>query len=499
MAETLKDRGFFWWFDESNHPANSKQTSVSALLTISDDGQITLDVDGTLCRKDEFGHWTETRILLESRRIAGQLVSGGEYILLEGLERTDFAFADESPQQQQFTAQMCTRRGTPFPKEYGPDNFVALRVELTGFEDWLELDSFVVDREYVSDKKVQLRVSCNEPELKYPTLGGSISIESVTTGAPLLGFDSDYHARDVHLRQHHYLVFVPDSPSSISRLRHTYIRIEELLALLVGSYTRAAWPILVSKEEPFDEWNTLHFHRMGPSGQSINRSSIWVPFAKVRRVFGDLFWKWIEGSESLGAGYYLYVSSLRNAHFYVEDRFVNLVWGVEALHRKCLPESEAARCATERERVQRILDLLPEGSEDRKWLSGKLSNAHEPSLRERILQCLGQLPFTFGDGELAKFAKACASRRNDISHFGGPRENADYEAFGAEIFNLAGALGHLVHALILHHIGIDSATILEVMTHSSVSHRIIEASLANVDLHIQPQGSPSSKHHPSAQ
>jgi len=192
------------------------------------------------------------------------------------------------------------------------------------------------------------------------------------------------------------------------------------------------------------------------------------------------------GSESYGAGYYLYVSSLRNPHHYSEDRFVNLVWGVEALHRKWLAESEASqRVGNERKRVERILSLLPKESDDRKWLSKKLAHAHEPSLEARILECLRKLPFTFGRGEIEKFAKACAERRNDSSHAGGPRENVDYDSFHMQISRSAEALDHLFHALLLHQIGIDPTVILAVMTDSLVSERI-KTALANVDLCIKP-------------
>ncbi len=110
MVEIVKERGFFWWFNEPNLPANSEGTSVPALLTITDDGQITLDADGALCLNDEYQDWFKPRTFPESRRIAGRLASSGKYVLLEGLERTDISFPDESPQQQQFGAQLCVRR-----------------------------------------------------------------------------------------------------------------------------------------------------------------------------------------------------------------------------------------------------------------------------------------------------------------------------------------------------------------------------------------------------
>lgn len=489
MANILEERGFFWWFNEPDRTAHSRETSLPGLLAVTDEGQITLDVDGALCGKDEYRCWTEPRTFPASRRIAGQLASPGEYVLFEGLERIDFSVSDESSQRQEFTAQLCTRRDSSFPSNYDQEEFLELRIEMTGLEDWLELDSILVGPEYASDDDadddVEVKVRYKKHRLSFPTLGGTISIESATTGADVFSFFSTHPRRDVQFQQTYYLVFRPDALSNISAMRNIRTKLEEFFALLLGSYHRLAWPILVHKEEPYDNWSTLYFYR-GVSTQPVNRYFFWVPFARIRDVFGTLFREWQVGSEAFGAGYYLYVSSLRNPHTYSEDRFMNLVWGVEALHRKWLAESETSdRLVRDKERVECILNLLPRGSEDRKWLRKKLGHAHEPSLEARILECLRKLPFTFGKSQLEKFAKVCADRRNDISHEGGPRGNMDYGSFHEETIRLSEALGHLFHALLLHQIGTASEVLCEMMTTSWVAERRIKPALADVGLHIQ--------------
>jgi hypothetical protein len=486
MAKILEQRGFFWWFDRPDGPAHSKETSVPALLTVSDEGQITLDADGSLCGNDEYRDWTKPRLLPATRKIVGQLASPGEYVLLEGLERTDLALADESPQQQTFTAELCIRRDSPFPNNYSQEEFLELRVEMTGLEDWLELDSILVGDEHTRDAEVQVQVSYREHRLSYPTPVGTISIESITTGADLFGYFSTHPRRDIHFKQTYYLVFRPETPRTLSALRDTYTRLEEFIALLTGFYERLSWPILIHKEEPFDSWETVHFYRGSPSAQSINRHFFWVPFARISEVFGALFRGWQIGSDAFGAGYYLYVSSLRNPHIYSEHRFANLVWSVEALHRKWLSEPETSdRVVKEKERVERILNSLPEGNEDRKWLGKKLRYAHELPLEARILKCFRELPFTFGKSQLEKFAKACADRRNDISHQGGPREGTDYASFYEETNQLAEALDHLFHALLLHQIGVAPKVLSETMTTSWVSEMRIKPALFAVGLEIQ--------------
>lgn len=488
MAEILRERGFFWWFNDPDRPANSEEASIPGLLTITDDGQVSLETEGALCLAGECSDWTRPRTFPESKRIAGWLASSSKYVLLEKLERVDFSFADRSPQQQKFLAELCTQRESPstFPSTYKHENFVELRVELAGFEEWLELDSIVVSHESSGgDDEIHVRVSYKQTAFKYSTLGGSISIESFTTGAGFPGLASRYPRRDAQFKQAYYLVFRPDSPSDLPGLRYIHTRLEELFAILTGSYCRLPWPTFVRNEEPFDAWDTVYFYRGAPGPTSVNRYSVWIPFKQISKCCGELFRNFLNKSETFGAGYYLYVSALRNPHYYAEHRFVNLIWSTEALHRKWLAEPEfSERIQGERERVERILDLLPAGGRDQKWLRGKLKYAHELSIEVRILECFRKLPVVFGKGELEKFAKVCADRRNDISHTGGPRSGVDYDSFQNEISCLAEALDCLFHALLLYQMGVDDATLLKVMTDSMVSERI-KVTLANANLHIR--------------
>lgn len=493
MAETIKERGFFWWFNEGTLPARSKETSVAGQLTVSDQGGITLETDGALCLKEEFQNWSEPRNFAESRRITGVLAtseSSDTHVLLETLERTDLSLPDDSPQRQKFSAQLCTTRDCAFPASY-PEGFTELRVSLDGFEEWLELKSIVVEQESWESDAVDVLVSYKQWRFEYPTPGGTISVESITTGA--LPFFSDLPRTSAEFHEHFYLIFRPNSPSDASTLRYLYTKIEEFLAVLAGKYHRLPSPILTTEDE-FGTWNTVHFYRSTPL-EHLNRFSVWLTFPQIKDAFGELFKNWLSGCQLFGAGYYLFVSALRNPHQYSEHRFVNLLWGIEALHRKWLGESETSdRVIREKKRVGEILNLLPEDDRNRKWLGKKLAHAHELSLEERILECFRRLPFTFGSGEIEKFAKVCAERRNDISHFGGPRGDVDYDLFHSQISQLADALDHLFRLLLLHQIGVDAKTLFKVVTDSFVS-RNVGVAFENVGLSIksavQGEGVPS--------
>ncbi|MDP9050260.1 MAG: hypothetical protein M3O31_05965 [Acidobacteriota bacterium] len=132
-----------------------------------------------------------------------------------------------------------------------------------------------------------------------------------------------------------------------------------------------------------------------------------------------------------------------------------------------------------KEKVQRILDGFTGSAEDKLWLAEKLAYAHEPSLRRRIKECLKQLPLPITRKSLANFAGACTDRRNDLAHEGMVRTNASLDTG-----DLASALAHFFHFLILHLIGMQADVLLRATTNSFYSRQIIEPSLAAVHIRI---------------
>jgi ApeA N-terminal domain 1 len=475
---TLQERGFFWWFEGDGTVVNSKPQSIPGLLTISDEGRITLEMDGALCLEQVRPDWREPWIV--SGRVTGQLTSG-KWILLDDLERTDFSVADDSPQRQSFSAKVCIERDSKFPIKTVLEEAIALRIELEAFEDWLGLGSILVERDYEADEGVMgAELRYKEHKIQSETTEGVLSVESITTGLPFY-FLGKHPSSDLHIRQNFYLVFTPKQSESWPSFRYTFTLLEDFLALLMGLHNRLSWPVLSSKEDSFEPWNSIYFDRGIPPTREINRYSIWIPFHEIAKSIGPLFSAWQSGYETYGPGYYLYLASLRNPHTYSEDRFLNLIGGIESLHRKWIGDPEhSAHVIEGRKRTARILEQLGQSSEDRDWLKGKLAYAHEMSLKMRIVECFQHLPVTFAQGQLEKFAATCANRRNDIAHAGGPR-GMDYDSFHEEISRLASALDHLLHALLLLQIGVDRDLIAKTMTNSLVSHRI-KAALDDVGL-----------------
>lgn len=103
---------------------------------------------------------------------------------------------------------------------------------------------------------------------------------------------------------------------------------------------------------------------------------------------------------------------------YAEQRFIMLIWGLEAFHRK---KYGSIRSDKIDRKIQKITEQIAD-EKDQKWLKGRLRYAAEPNLEQRIFETLKATPLGLDEKRLRRFAKSCADDRNDMSHFGEHRD-----------------------------------------------------------------------------
>jgi hypothetical protein len=193
-------------------------------------------------------------------------------------------------------------------------------------------------------------------------------------------------------------------------------------------------------------------------------TNLWTIFPQTRDTFGTLYSNWRRKRRQYGPGFYLYLGALRDrgASMYIEHRFVNLIWGIESLHRGMNPEPTVSR--SQKKTIEGILrkaaNLL--NSDERGWLNWHLRTASEPPLEHRITSTFARLPWKITKTSLDEFAERCRVRRNNISHHGGPEDkNENYETFLGELMELTEGLTPLYHAALLQEIGLDEKTLVD--------------------------------------
>ena len=123
--------------------------------------------------------------------------------------------------------------------------------------------------------------------------------------------------------------------------------------------------------------------------------------------------------DAFGPGFYLYLGTRRGIKLDIENRFVNLVFGLEAFHRRKYPPSSETKLDA---KIERIVAEVSR-AKDKKWLADVLDRAKDPPpLGQRLYVTLREVPLGLDETRLKNFCEVCGKLRNDISHFGGQRQ-----------------------------------------------------------------------------
>jgi ApeA N-terminal domain 1 len=488
LATVIKQRGFFWWLNEPRGGTNSKETSVPGLLTISEEGHIKLDLDGILWHKDPSKvHWGP-QIVEHGKFITGRLNEHGDgnyCVLLHKLLRTNFPLISsaQAPTPESYEAKLCLTTNSPYSADFAFDGFHQVRIDLTGLEDWLSLDSILHRIETYNDGDVEVRVSYKDREFSFVSEDGIIAIESQTLGAAVFNLHPQVPDRTLSFEQGFYLTYTPASNAGVDSLLQNFLRVEELFSLLLGAYFRLDWPTIVHRGDPFDSWHRVYSYRGTVPDFKPSRYQMWTNFHMLRETFGGLFFAWKAQFADLGEPYYLYMAELRHPLPYAEHKLVNLLWVFESLHRKQKSKTFGTPSATERTaRIESILKRLSEpGDErDKEWFEDRVGGYQkDPRLPDRIFDCLSKLPVAFDEAALWTFSYRCARCRNDISHGKFPANESP-----TSLAHLADAASLLYHALLLREIGLGSEHLRKALTEGGLAEFRILPALNSVGLNI---------------
>ena len=286
----------------------------------------------------------------------------------------------------------------------------------------------------------------------------------------LLSFSVPQRFSSAHFRSDKLAgVYEPKEQLSLTGARDRLQRgrIEEIIACfcsaVISRWTGQSWS--PSSENMMSGLRCIGkgVQRSGPA-PSIHFMA--TDFPSIGEFFGNMLERWETGVIKYGAGYDLFIASIRQPLPYPEHQFVNLVWAIESLHRGWHREAgESIKIEDRKKRIREILARFsPREKGLQKWLEGKIKYAYEPLLEERIYEVFQRLPFTMDTRKLRSFARRCASRRNDISHEGGPRPGENAEAFRSDIRELADALHYLFHCVLLVEIGLSERLLLHAVT-----------------------------------
>ena len=470
----VQERGIFWWADEKVPPTQfAPDFAIHGDLRISYKGETTIDLDGFLTPGTHpfSALATSDDPLLRTRKIQGLLRTSNKRVLLTDLSRRGCRSATANVSFEGFMALHCLVGDRDFPKQKADLTFRYVDVDLTGFEEWLRLGSIHVER-----GKVALHAHYHRPkDMDYLLANGKLTIIHDLSGPLFTKTRHDLLA----LTESVILRFKRDRTVTIEEAEADYRVLQDLFIMLTDSTYNLDWPTTAITDQHHYK---LYFYRDANSAAPPRAHECLTNFLQIKDNFGALFSAWRAKRESFGPGFYLYLGTRRGRLLYPEHRFIMLIWGIEAFHRKKYGSKKSTSALR---KMERILESIA-NNKDKKFAKSWLKHSLEPNLEHRIFESLKAIPLGFDEKRLREFAKGCAKDRNDISHFGEHQDGGrTYSEFIIALTRKSDALAYLYHVLILYEIGVNE-TILRWWVNESFYSFRIKFAFASVGLMDNP-------------
>ncbi|MGV8869267.1 MAG: HEPN domain-containing protein [Janthinobacterium svalbardensis] len=467
----IDEQGHFWWRDEPIPEKDfAPENHVTGRLVIAQDGYIQLELDGLLPTgmhpwEQIFGNPEGKKT---PRQIQGILKKSGSHILLLDAIRVGGQASSNRFSYEKYFSSLCLVGQTEFPRIATLPRFSNFEVDLNGYEAWLQHGTLKVDlRQRTFSVKGKV-VS----DLVFNTEFGRLTFIQ-NTEFPDSG---RLHLFDLRMREFVTLSVKHKKTLTAENIRDQHSKIQELMMLLTDSHYSLAWPTVKISREKYP--HTLYFHRAVSSAAPPEQRYLPTLFYQFRENFGDIFSSWSHKRDVFGAGFYSYASTRRDVKLYVENRFINLVQGLESFHRtKYGDQPPTSNLQT---KINRIIKQISE-EKDKTWLEKKLQHAGEPTLAERLFKIFNCLPFQLEEKRMRKFCNNCADVRNDLAHLGGKRTREKSSNYLSEIGKLSDALTFLYHMTLLREIGVADNT-LQKWLHNSFRSTLLKSSLVETDL-----------------
>ena len=445
MTQEVDERGLFWRAEiPVPKSAYAPEGSVPGTLKIDREGKITLELDNLLPRPK--GDLPPPNALGERYPIAGILKTSTSYVRLEKAWHRGLHIKPRSPSYQEFGAFVCIMSPAPISFARPEACYTAIKLPLTGYDQWVGLDGANIK---LTRGGIAARYR-KRKALVWHLVDGKLTIEAELSGRV------EEPSASVRLDQQAYLTYTLRQPVTLDGVEELSTRFEDLLILLTDCERGCEQPQIKIKRQR--RWATIYFTRLPQSSENVTAIESWATLRQVEPIFGKIVDAWFAKHEEYGPAFHLYLGCRRGARMYLEHRFVNLVWGLESLHRQIGPPQDRSEVDA---KIARILSHVPPGK-DRTWLKGlkgQLRRAGDPSLADRLFDLISSLPISLDAKQVRAFVEKCARLRNQISHEGGERKHSGYSKWVVGLHPMSEALDPLYHALILQEIGVPKKRI----------------------------------------
>lgn len=477
--DALNEQGLFWMTSQLQSGFFIPEDAVSGVLLISEEGLASLSLNGIFSKEHNLSSLLSNEEVPDGLFIAGVLKSDARKVFLMELERGGGTFVSGGIAHEKYIAHYALVGGVEKCESIHDLRFSSMSMGLGEYQDWLGY-------KIVSARQLESGLSVNVDLPESLSVRVNDDIELCLSGMYLARWDNTNQGIGLNITAGMNWGLHFKSLVSVANAQDFFRTVAEFMMLLSASGCKPDWPTMVVEEEGKKKKSKLYFLREKELVAVPKSHEGFVYFKNVLPNIGALFQGWLDLRERLGAGAYLFFLAFTPGRLFTEHLYASMVWGVECFHRRSIGDSKPRDEDKIRRQLEAVDTLTQLNSKERSAIKDFVKRVIEPSLKERLVCLLEQLPVSFDRLELENFCIECANRRNDISHFGGYRDQITDGAmnkFYAELQSKIFVLTQLYGAVLLKSIGVADSLISDYF-YSGIKSRSLKLHFEDAGLRI---------------
>ena len=388
IKEEFKRSGYFWL------PSASSE-KVPGTLSISDGGNIELEVVGPLIA---FGDYV--------KRIVGQ-IERDRFVTLDNCHCE--SREDSYGIKKSFIRVNRAFIGAKYDEGEIP-RFDSLIFSIEGIDEWVGITGINVDSQ---NEERTATISYQPPENIPLNLGDGMQL-LITFGWTLPGFPIIKEAR---ISQKTYLELVSENERELDDFISVVHKITNFLCFAIDqtvsldSMEATSWD---GRTEPIPINIYYPSWPYSKDEPEANRSKLFA-FEEIQNNAESIIQNWIEAYEQIAPAFNLYFLAKMGMQIYLEERFMALVQGLEAYHRRTSNQKQMDE-AEFKGLIDNLIDQCPQ--ERKEWLKGKLQYGNEVSLRHRLKSLIEPFKEIIEDQKKQKeLINRIVNTRNYLTHY----------------------------------------------------------------------------------
>lgn len=394
--------GYFWL------PSSKPEHKVPGTLTISDGGNIELEIIG-LFEESFHGFNNDGDLGI----VVGKVEKLGEVTLQDCFyTKRNFSFGGVSK------SLVYVKRAL-VGKVYLDSSlrFHSVQFSVEGIDEWVGISGISVSD---LDVKRSFVISYSPPEEVEVSLENDMTLK-ITYEWTHPGFPS---TKEASVTQKTYFKLIANDESRpLEEFMSVVHRLNTLLCLAVNSIVSLD-QVKAYEQAPNIEDNrgyqqpiTLYYASLPyvKEAPKISWHRMLFRYGDVSDKFTAVVNNWLNAYGDIKHALNLYFSAKMGAHKYLDGKFLSLAQGLETYHRNTSSEKLMDDKIFD-DLVKELTELCP--TEHRKWLSGRLKYGNEISLNRRIKQIMEPYKEVFGTGkERKRIIRKIVDTRNYLTHY----------------------------------------------------------------------------------